>query len=205
MCVQILIKIWASLCCLLPLTVPLDWTPAKKAIYFPLPFFFPCENQSKGFLVCCYKRLLISVLIWRVACNSLCWSGNTVFSALSVPWNLWFLKTQHCLSFVFCRYLTNKYKLTTMTALRAAGNCPNLNHTEGLKTILSTLDYTVRIQRFMGFHLKPTTTWQETLCSAFALTSTPFLKTQTEKQGDLLSIWHGNKVICEWLFCLQQY
>lgn len=42
MCVEILIKRWASLYyCLLPLTVPLDWMPANQAIYFPLASFFP--------------------------------------------------------------------------------------------------------------------------------------------------------------------
>lgn len=74
MCVQILIKRWASLYCLLPLTVPLDWTPANRAIYFPLPSFFPplfpCKNQFKDFLVCSYKSLLISVFIWEAACSS---------------------------------------------------------------------------------------------------------------------------------------
>lgn len=50
MCVQILIKRWPSLCCLLPLTVPLDWTPANQAIYFPLPSFsFPAKINSKIF------------------------------------------------------------------------------------------------------------------------------------------------------------
>lgn len=50
MCVQILIKRWASLCCLFPLTVPLDWTPANRAIYFPLPSFsFPAKINSKIF------------------------------------------------------------------------------------------------------------------------------------------------------------
>lgn len=50
MCVQILIKRWASLCCLFPLTDPLDWTPANRAIYFPLPSFsFPAKINSKIF------------------------------------------------------------------------------------------------------------------------------------------------------------
>lgn len=50
MWVQILIKRWASLYCLLPLTVPLDWTPANQAIYFPLPSFsFPAKINSKIF------------------------------------------------------------------------------------------------------------------------------------------------------------
>lgn len=39
----------------------------------------------------------------------------------------------------------------------------------------------------------------------FASAWAQFLHTQTEKQGDLLFIWHMNKVICEWLFCLQEY
>lgn len=51
MCVQILIKWWPSLCCLFPLTVPLDWTPATQAIIFsPALFFLPCENQLKDVL-----------------------------------------------------------------------------------------------------------------------------------------------------------
>lgn len=115
MCVQILIKRWASLCCLLPLTVPLDWTPANQAIYFPLPSFsFPCENQFKDFLVCCYKSLLISVLIWEVACNGRCWAGNTVFPALCVPWNIGFLQNVWVLC--FCR--SERYKLRTGVTIK---------------------------------------------------------------------------------------
>lgn len=50
MCVQILIKRWASLYCLLPLTVPLDWTPANQAIYFPLPSFsLPLRKSIQRF------------------------------------------------------------------------------------------------------------------------------------------------------------
>lgn len=111
MCVQILIKRWASLYCLLPLTVPLDWTPANQAIYFPLPSFsFPAKNQFKDFWVCSYKSLLISVLIWEVACNGCCWAGNTVFPAFGLPWNIWFSQTR---SFESCRYLTKRHKLRT--------------------------------------------------------------------------------------------
>lgn len=47
MCVQILIKRWLSLYCLFPLTVPLDWTPANRAIYFPLSSFFPLSFAAK--------------------------------------------------------------------------------------------------------------------------------------------------------------
>ena len=84
MCVQILIKRWASLCCLLPLKVPLDWTPANQAIYFPPALFFlPCEKSIQRFFfsLCCYKSLLISVLIWQVARNGRPWPGNTAFPA----------------------------------------------------------------------------------------------------------------------------
>lgn len=50
MCVQILIRRWASLYCLFPLTVPLDWMLANQAIYFPLPSFsFPVKINSKIF------------------------------------------------------------------------------------------------------------------------------------------------------------
>lgn len=42
--------------------------------------------------------------------------------------------------------------------------------------------------------------WQKTLSTDFGLTSTQFLEKQTENQGDLLFIWHRNKVICERLF-----
>lgn len=48
MCVQILIKKWLSLYCLFPLTVPLDWTPANRAIYFPLSSFFSFLSLQKS-------------------------------------------------------------------------------------------------------------------------------------------------------------
>lgn len=87
MCVQILIKRWLSLYCLFPLTVPLDWTPANRAIYFPLSSFFSffrCKNQFKDFLVRCCKSLLISVFIWEAAR-----AGNTVLYFINIEDFLW--------------------------------------------------------------------------------------------------------------------
>lgn len=165
MCVQILIKRWLSLYCLFPLTVPLDWTPANRAIYFPLSSFFPpffrCKNQFKDFLVRCYKSLLISVFIWEAAR-----AGNTVLYFINIADFLW-------------TYLNPPKKQT-------------LKYTEWLKTYIIIA---IKPVGFIWIHNQ----------THYALTTTQFLKTQRENRGDLLVIWHKNKVICELLFCLQEY
>lgn len=115
MCVQILIKRWAFFMLSASSDSPLRLNASKSSYLFSSALFFlPCENQFKDFLVCRYKSLLISVLIWEVGCNSRCWAGNTVFPALCVPRNIGCLQNVWVLC--FCR--SERHKLRTGVTIK---------------------------------------------------------------------------------------
>lgn len=96
MFVQILIKRWASLCCLFPLDSPLRLNASKWSyLFFTALFFLSCENQC-NIPHCCYKSLLIFVLFWGIACNNCWWSGKTISQALYVRYLLNTIMENQC-------------------------------------------------------------------------------------------------------------
>lgn len=125
---------------------PLRLNASKSSYLFSSALFFlPCENQFKDFLVCCYKSLLISVLILRVARNSHHWAGNTAFPALSVPWNIRFLRTrlfESCALAGIWQKGTNWEQMTALL-LSTTADFPDLNYAEWLKASHSLNYFTI--------------------------------------------------------------